>query len=597
MEDDLEPHSCGFASLSVNEDSTTSPASPREIAQSNQIWPTFVISTAIGLLTALSLVGLNRPTALSLAGKAARQPTRQTTEDKFRTLTAVEEAIAATAKLDPKAAITSNAVASTISDRRVTETRSSYYRQVALLWLTAGGSIGILFWRLSNRLQRQTNTLKQALAKTQRAYDLEKQAHQAVQRRNAKHTEHIEKTIRNAHQAEQTFLANMSHEFRTPLNAILGMTEGLQEGIFGTLNAEQMGALNTVERSGSHLLELINDILSIAKIESNRFELNFTPTAAALLCQTSLAAIAPLARPKSIHLDLILPHNLPSLWIDEPHMHRVLVNLLTNAVKFTPKRGRITLEVTRGKPLPQPKGTHFPVQNSLQITVIDTGIGIDEHHLENIFEPFVQIDSGLNREHDGTGLGLALVKSIVELHGGHVQATSKRGIGSRFGVTLPCVQESLALESDMPTVPVAELGSCNQHQYPSILLVSNQGAYLDITKKDLIAEGYDVIAVSNYQEAVAVAWSKRPDLVLIDEQRLRPEAIKAIQIIRQRPHLADLCIVAMTDAVTGRDRETWLNAGVNGYLHKPTHGQLKNTIQQFLGSRTRYGAGIPLNRR
>ena len=141
------------------------------------------------------------------------------------------------------------------------------------------------------------------------------------------------------------FLANMSHELRTPLNAILGMTESLQEHVFGELNPKQIEAIQTIENSGSHLLELINDILDVAKIESGRIELDRLPTEVAALCQESLALIKQQALNKNIQVEMPLPSNLPDLLVDARRIRQVLVNLLHNAVKFTPEGGRITLNV------------------------------------------------------------------------------------------------------------------------------------------------------------------------------------------------------------------------------------------------------------
>ncbi|MEC4812855.1 MAG: ATP-binding sensor histidine kinase [Scytonema sp. PMC 1069.18] len=225
------------------------------------------------------------------------------------------------------------------------------------------------------------------------------------------------------------FLTTMSHELRTPLNAILGMTEGLQDEVFGSVNEEQIKALQTIERSGFHLLELINDILDLSKIASGQIELYCTNTAIIPLCQQSLEFIKPQAAKKSIHVESKLPIDLPNLYIDERRIRQVLINLLNNAVKFTPPGGRITLEARILNVSEE--------RNRLQIAVRDTGIGIAPENFQRVFEPFIQIDSGLNRQYQGTGLGLALVKRIVELHRGYVSLTSELGVGSCFAIALP----------------------------------------------------------------------------------------------------------------------------------------------------------------
>ena len=248
------------------------------------------------------------------------------------------------------------------------------------------------------------------------------------------------------------FLANMSHELRTPLNAILGMTEGLQEQVYGNLNARQLQALKTVERSGSHLLELINDILDLAKIEAGQIELDCTHTSINLLCQSSMSFIKQQALQKGIQHNIQIPLNLPSLLVDERRMRQVLINLLNNAVKFTPKGGRVNLEVTQLPPeLSSDLATgDRPPQQYLRISVSDTGIGISPENIKKLFQPFIQIDSALNRQYEGTGLGLALVKRIVELHGGRVGLTSELGVGSCFTVDLPHDSASEIVVSNRP---------------------------------------------------------------------------------------------------------------------------------------------------
>ncbi|HEY9761487.1 MAG TPA: PAS domain S-box protein [Trichocoleus sp.] len=256
---------------------------------------------------------------------------------------------------------------------------------------------------------------------------------------------HSNMELARATRLKDEFLANMSHELRTPLNAVLGMTEGLLEEVFGELNSKQTKALRTIERSGSHLLALINDILDVAKIESGQVELELLPTAVTPLCHSSLAFIKQQALKKRIQVDIKLPSNLPSLFVDERRIRQVLINLLSNAVKFTPEEGHITLEVIREQQATDLNSqSQLPFKEKvcgreyLRIAITDTGIGIAPEHISKLFQPFIQIDSALNRKYQGTGLGLALVKHIIKLHGGQVGLTSEVGVGSCFTIDLPC---------------------------------------------------------------------------------------------------------------------------------------------------------------
>ena len=232
------------------------------------------------------------------------------------------------------------------------------------------------------------------------------------------------------------FLAAMSHELRTPLNAILGMTEILQEEIYGSINEKQMTALQTIETSGSHLLELINDVLDVAKIESGEVHLEMSNISIASLCEPSILFIQQQARKKNIQVDRVLPSNLPNIHVDERRIRQALINLLNNAVKFTPTGGQVTLEAMY--PEPYEDNALSNTVEHIRLIVRDTGIGISPENILKLFQPFIQIDSALNRKYEGTGLGLALVKNIVKLHGGEVWVTSEVGVGSCFTIDLPC---------------------------------------------------------------------------------------------------------------------------------------------------------------
>ena len=189
------------------------------------------------------------------------------------------------------------------------------------------------------------------------------------------------------------FLASMSHELRTPLNAILGMTEGLQDGIFGNITERQLKALQTIEHSGTHLLELINDILDVSKIESGQITLDYACTNVAALCQSSLAFVKQQAQQKCIQIEERLSLNLPDIWVDERRIRQVLINLLNNAVKFTSEGGQITLEVTKLSLNLDPKETR--TRDFLRIAVIDTGIGIAPENIHNLdLAPFRKSLSG-----------------------------------------------------------------------------------------------------------------------------------------------------------------------------------------------------------
>ncbi|MGM3304485.1 GAF domain-containing protein [Anabaena sp. WFMT] len=391
--------------------------------------------------------------------------------------------------------------------------------------------------------------------------------------------------LARATRLKDEFLANMSHELRTPLNAILGMTEALQEQVFGGINERQLKALKTVEHSGNHLLELINDILDLAKIEAGQINLNCVSISVSHLCQSSLAFIKQQALKKRIKLDIKMPQNLPNLFVDERRILQVLINILNNGVKFTPQGGSITLEVTQLDP--DMETTDFSPQDFLRISVIDTGIGISPENINKLFHPFIQIDSSLNRQYNGTGLGLALVKQIVELHGGQVGLTSELGVGSCFMIDLPCspllaeitADDKSASTSELDSPPAEEVAS----QAPLILLAEDNEANISTFFSYLEAKGYQIILAMDGQEAVNLAKTHQPDVILMDIQMPGMDGIEAIKQIRLDAKLMNIPIIALTALAMTGDREGCLEAGANDYLTKPVMlKQLATTIQQLL---------------
>ncbi len=386
--------------------------------------------------------------------------------------------------------------------------------------------------------------------------------------------------LAQATRLKDEFLATMSHELRTPLNAILGMTEGLQDEILGSVTEPQRLALTTIERSGHHLLALINDILDLSTIESGQIQLHCAPTDLVALCQTSLNLIEPQAHKKQIQCELKYPADVPLALIDERRICQVLVNLLENAVKFTGPQGHITVEI-RVLDLPPERAK---TQSRLQVAVKDTGIGIAAANVQSLFQPFVQIDSALNRHYEGTGLGLALVKRIVVLHGGQIRVTSELGVGSCFIIDLPWT----TLSSPTPPQPMQTAAPNkrdlpNQGAVPVILLVEDNVANSATISHYLQAKGTRVLVAKTGQEALSLVQAEPPDLILMDIQLPEMDGLEAIRQIRRLPHGVDMPIIALTALAMATDRERCLAAGANDYLSKPVKlKQLLAIIQQLL---------------
>jgi signal transduction histidine kinase len=249
--------------------------------------------------------------------------------------------------------------------------------------------------------------------------------------------------LERANKIKGEFLAIMSHELRTPLTAVIGFSELLLEEVVGELNNEQKEYLREVVQSSEHLLGLINSILDLSKIESGRMDLNVEPFNLAETVRDVRGTVRALLKKKGIQMEIDVPAKIPSIEADERKVRQVLLNLLSNAIKFTPEGGTITLQVRHSMnskglwTYPGMKDT-TPFENGyFKISVEDTGIGIKEEDLEEIFDPFRQVDSSYTRKYSGTGLGLTLTKQFVEMHRGFITVESEHEKGSRFTVILP----------------------------------------------------------------------------------------------------------------------------------------------------------------
>jgi signal transduction histidine kinase len=250
-----------------------------------------------------------------------------------------------------------------------------------------------------------------------------------------------------ANRAKSAFLATMSHELRTPLNATIGFTDVVLSKSFGPLNVEQEEYLGYVLQSSRHLLELINDILDLSKVEADRMELDLSAVTIRNLLSNSLIMVKELAHHRGVQLKEEFAENLPAtVRVDERKLKQIIYNLLSNAIKFTPADGSITISARSISSLSElASGFHEkPAENGtaprqcMHITISDTGIGLKQDDLKRIFNPFEQADNTEIRDYEGTGLGLALTRKLLELHGGAIWAESAGpGKGSSFHVVLP----------------------------------------------------------------------------------------------------------------------------------------------------------------
>lgn len=349
--------------------------------------------------------------------------------------------------------------------------------------------------------------------------------------------------------AKDEFLANMSHELRTPLNAILATSESLQEAVYGELNEQQVHPVQLIEESGRHLLALINDILDLSKVEAGKLDLMMESVAIEDIAQASLRFIKEPAQKKRLKVETAFDAQVQTVWADARRLKQILVNLLSNAVKFTPEGGTVGLEVTG-----DPAGEVF------RLAVWDTGVGIAAERQQQLFKPFVQLDAGLDREYEGTGLGLALVARMTELHGGSVTVESAgEGQGSRFTVSLPW---------DPATVP-AEVGEPARQTPVSaqrVLIVDDSPTTAHQLVRYLAEHEVQTIVHPVGEGVVEQVVEQKADVILLDLILPDKSGWEVLAELKADERTRDVAVVIVS---VMDERAKALAAGAADYIVKP----------------------------
>jgi PAS domain S-box-containing protein len=370
--------------------------------------------------------------------------------------------------------------------------------------------------------------------------------------------------LARADRLKDEFLASMSHELRTPLNTVLGMTEALQEEVYGPLTEKQSESMLNIEESGRHLLDLITDILDVAKINAEKIELEIGPVTVQSLCESSLRLIKEMAQKKRLKVSTNLDVSVPTIMGDERRLKQILVNLLSNAVKFTPEGGKVGLDVEGD-----------PERKVVRVSVWDTGIGIAEEDMQLLFKPFVQLDSSLSRKYAGTGLGLALVSQLTELHGGSVLLQSKVDDGSRFTVTLP-LEES----GDERTTEEASPGGMEPGDIETALVIEDSPESARQLDRYLSGVGIRAQVYPRGEGAMEEALGIQPDVILLDIMLPEMHGWDVLRKLKEEPGTKDIpvIIISMLD-----EKSKGLKLGAAAYLVKPvSRAQFEKTLLEVV---------------
>ncbi len=384
--------------------------------------------------------------------------------------------------------------------------------------------------------------------------------------------------------AKSEFLAAMSHELRTPLTCVIGISDTLLRWSYGKVGtkevpiAKQRQYLQTIRDSGDHLLELINDILDLSQVEAGKAVLKISEFSISKLASQSLHAFKEKAIAKGVELvqEQRIKQECDSFTADPRRLRQILFNLLGNAIKFTPEGGRVVLRVwvtedkTRTPAVRQP-GTAPPGSTAV-FQIKDTGIGIPENQRSLLFQKFQQLDSPYRREYGGTGLGLALTKQLVELHGGAIEVNSTVDVGSTFTVFIPIQTKSkdestkFKYEKSNSSLPLH-----SSSLRGSLVLVEEDEETAMLICDILTAAGMQVVWMIEGSAAVEQIELLQPNAVIVDMRLPGMNGCEIIQQLRQKPATKNLKILALSAKEISADQISFVTAGANDCLAKPIH--------------------------
>ncbi len=376
----------------------------------------------------------------------------------------------------------------------------------------------------------------------------------AEKEREARSLAQINEELRRLDEQKSEFLAMVSHELRTPLTAIIGYSRLLVQQVHGPLSPKQLEHQEAIFRSAQRLTDVINDLLDVSRLESGHVELAPRPTDVRQITDQVIAVVTVAAQAKQIRTTNALPADLPAVQADATRLQQILMNLLGNAVKFTPNGGAVRVEGGRHK-------------DQVWVAVEDSGAGIAKEELARIWDPFYQVEAPMRRRHGGTGLGLTIVRRLVELHGGLVRAESGgENQGSRFTFTLPAAPQGTQADAIAePEVRVEPVLAGRP-----VLIVEDEAqnrALMRVVVEDLL--GGQAWIEADGERALFEAMENPPALILLDLMLPGLSGWEVARRLRQSPRTRAVPIIAVSALARMQEREAALHAGCDAYLAKP----------------------------
>jgi adenylate cyclase len=360
----------------------------------------------------------------------------------------------------------------------------------------------------------------------------------------------------------------MSHELRTPLNAVIGITEMLIEDTEESGNRSAREPLERISRAGKHLLQLINEVLDLSKIEAGKLEIIYETVDIAALMNDLVGEVEPLAQKNANRFVAECAPDIGTVRSDPTRLRQIILNLLSNACKFT-EHGHVSLSVSRSRS----DGGEF-----ISVRVVDTGIGMTEEQLGKLFQEFSQVDSSTTRKYGGTGLGLAISDRLCRLMGGTIEVETKLGVGTTFTMRLPADQVSVAAAAVVPTAatPAEHIRPARTNR---VLVIDDDATVRDLMRRYLSREGFDVVTAASGREGLEFARELHPSVITLDVFMPDLDGWSVLQALKQDADLRRIPVIMMT---ISDEKQKGIMLGASGYLTKPVdRAQLAQLLDRF----------------